>query len=631
MKRKLTITIVFALFILILNAQNNTKSLILSEDFSSHELPNGWKNIDNTENNAGLWLFNNPGEKEIHTKTADNGFAIFDSDYQGNDDKNEDCDLISPVLNCSDKECVMVSFDHYFKDGYDGACKLYVSNDAGVSWNLVESWNSSTENAETAKIDISEYAAGKAEVKIKWNWVGDFSYFWAIDDVSVFEPEQHDFTVTDINPDMLFYSEDTIPSVTVRNVGLSNETEFTVSIEIVEEVSNVSTTVYSDEKTISDVDIAPDEYYTILFDNIWEAPSGGVYAMKANVNLATDVNNSNDNLETITHAIDFTYDTTSIYGYITFDPENMLSYHYVKINIEDGMISDLVKAENSGFINGGDFVDGIVAAIEYGSRDIYYINGDGSCYRVTEAVSDDWLISPGHIVYDATTDSVYLTDWDSNSHISNLYRSDKRFKHFTKVGEIGKLVCGGLACDNNGDLFGISTANIENPDESSSFLSINKQTGEATRIGYLGDTISFIQDIGYDRNADKIYGTLYMGNGNGGLYEINRETGVATLIETFPYEITLCAIPKHKGINNIVSFNGINHISVYPNPTTGIFNIYSNQNYFAEVIDMTGRIINQTQMFNKFGTIDLTNQKDGVYIIKLTNNKRTYTYKVVKN
>ncbi len=630
MKRRFMITVVIVLFVITLNAQSNVKSFILSEDFSGQTLPDGWKNIDNTDNEAGVWLFNNPGQKEIHTKTAGNGFAIFDSDYLGNDDKAEDADLITPVIDCSSKEHVTLIFEHYFKDGYGGACKLYVSSDGGTNWTLVKSWDSSTENAATEKIDITEYAAGKSEVKVKWNWQGNFSYFWAIDDISIYEPEQHDLSVTDVNPDMLFYHEDTTPSVIIQNIGLSNETEFTVSIEITGEVSNVSSTVYTSEKTISGVDIVPDEYYTVYFDNAWSAPDGCAYLMKAYVTLADDGNKVNDTLLSICEAVDFVYDTTKIYGYIAWDPEDLMKYHIVDIDKNDGMINDLKLSATTSFIAGGDFVDGIIAAMEYGTRNIYYINGNGDGYLVTKANYEGGLSNPGSITYDPTTDSVYFKDWDSYEQASYLYRADKRFKNFTKIGKIGKLVCAGLACDSKGNLYGISTANIDNPEESSSFLSINKQTGEATRIGYLGDTISYIQDIGCDRSTDKIYGTLYMGNGNGGLYEIDKETGHANLVETFPYEISMCAIPFKK-TGDAISFNGKNHVKVYPNPTTGLLNIYADQNYFVEIIDITGRVINQAQMFNKFGSIDITNQKDGVYFVKLTNNKRTYTYKVVKN
>ncbi|MBW8051017.1 MAG: T9SS type A sorting domain-containing protein [Cytophagales bacterium] len=165
---------------------------IFSENFSSGTLPAGWQNIDNLT--GGTWAFNNPGGRTINTPTGGNGFAIFDSDFFGNDGKAEDGDLITPMLDATALQYVMLSFSHYFRSGFGGAAEVFASNDGGNTYASLASWSSSTPNAQSETIDISAIAAGNDSVMIKFKWTGNWSWWWAIDDISIglppnFEPQ----------------------------------------------------------------------------------------------------------------------------------------------------------------------------------------------------------------------------------------------------------------------------------------------------------------------------------------------------------------------------------------------------------------------------------------------------------
>ncbi|NUQ44253.1 MAG: hypothetical protein HUU32_22940, partial [Calditrichaceae bacterium] len=160
---------------------------VLEEHFTTGALPTGWQNIANI--GTEVWYFNNPGGLIFNSTTSGDGFAIFDSDFNGSASGAEDADLITPALDCSGLSQVMLEFEHFFQSGFGGAADLYVSGDNGANWTLVDSWAAtSTANAEPESYDISAIAAGQSQVLVRWNWTGDYSWWWALDDVYIFQP-----------------------------------------------------------------------------------------------------------------------------------------------------------------------------------------------------------------------------------------------------------------------------------------------------------------------------------------------------------------------------------------------------------------------------------------------------------
>ena len=209
-----------------------SKDAVFTEDFSNDSIiAADWQNVDNAL--GGVWEFNNPGERDFFSTTADNGFAIFDSDNYGNDGEPEDADLISPAIDCSALTHVALTFEHYFQGGYGGQGIVAVSGDNGTTWDTVAIYTASTDNAKYEQINITDYAAGNAEVLVKFNWSGDWSYYWAVDDVSVVEVTANDeFEVLDLTvPYLNTVGSVTTVSTTIRNNGLTEQTK-TVSFKL---------------------------------------------------------------------------------------------------------------------------------------------------------------------------------------------------------------------------------------------------------------------------------------------------------------------------------------------------------------------------------------------------------------
>jgi len=274
-----------------ISKQNNQKSTGFSlfyETFSTGSLPQGWSNIDNAA--AGAWLFNNPASRSLNSTTGSTGFAIFDSDRLGNDSKPEDADLITPAIDCSSLTAVIFSFEHYFYSGFNGAGDVSVSVDNGLSWTVLESWGStSTANATLEEYDISSYAAGKSQVKVKWHWTGNYSWWWAIDDVNIFSPPEHDLQIKAINASPVLPSNAAASIVvTVRNAGLTPESAYSVTLS---DGSAYSRTI--DVTT----EIAYGQTSYVTFDD-W-IPGDGNYTLTATVSSAGDMDAAN-NFKSIT-------------------------------------------------------------------------------------------------------------------------------------------------------------------------------------------------------------------------------------------------------------------------------------------------------------------------------------------
>ena len=70
-------------------------------------------------------------------------------------------------------------------------------------------------------------------------------------------------------------------------------------------------------------------------------------------------------------------------------------------------------------------------------------------------------------------------------------------------------------------------------------------------------------------------------------------------------------------------------VSLFPNPTNGIFNVDVNQNVGLEVVNELGQVVMETDIYGS-ATIDMTEMRRGVYFVVLTNQERREIRKVVK-
>ncbi|WNJ18403.1 T9SS-dependent choice-of-anchor J family protein [Pontibacter sp. G13] len=190
---------ILGMLILAVTMPLQAQQVFVSEDFSSASgstPPTGWTNvIDQGDPTFDVWVFDNPGFRSLNAPISDPA-AIFDSDWYSSSGGAEDVSLETPTFDASSASVVTLEFDHYFLGGFGGAYEVEVYN--GFFWTSVLTGTATTANPQTESIDLSPYAAGYSTVQVRFRWTGDYSYYWIVDNVEIFEPQLVDIEVNAI-------------------------------------------------------------------------------------------------------------------------------------------------------------------------------------------------------------------------------------------------------------------------------------------------------------------------------------------------------------------------------------------------------------------------------------------------
>lgn len=197
--------------------------LPFNESFNTG-IPTSWQNIDNTAGQTGgVWEWiNDSGEQ----------FAVFNSDGFGNDGNPEDADLITPAIDCSASSFVAVSFFSSFRQYANSVGTASISTDGGATWTSI--YTVSATGGEVFLQDISAQAAGQSDVRFKFNFVGDWDFFWIIDDFAVYSPPGKDFAALELTTGLYYDIADAPITITGSLVNLGSETitSFDINYEI---------------------------------------------------------------------------------------------------------------------------------------------------------------------------------------------------------------------------------------------------------------------------------------------------------------------------------------------------------------------------------------------------------------
>lgn len=228
-------------------SQNSIQALnpFYNEDFASG-LPSGWQTIDNSTNGTN-WAYTTtgianqgayPGADSLNpvNTTAANGYMIYDSDANNGSVGGEDADMITDAIDCSAHSNVHLFFNELLVH-YNESATVSVSTD-GTTWTQVYdasaglAQNTGTANATGVDLDISSIAANEVTVYVKFNFTGDYDYFWMIDDVILYEQVGTDAILSSIdapqNSCSLLSSTEQI-TVSIYNNGGTDITSFDIT------------------------------------------------------------------------------------------------------------------------------------------------------------------------------------------------------------------------------------------------------------------------------------------------------------------------------------------------------------------------------------------------------------------
>jgi hypothetical protein len=181
------------------------------EDFVGGNIPANWENnvISGPTGFPG-WEWTLTGGAyggQLNSTTADNGYLILDSDANGTSGTAEEVDLITDAYNFSNITTnIYFSVEHLARTYGSAETYIYISTDDFATQTLLYEWEGAPQNEFSgpnptiSQFDITDFAQGETNVKFKFKWIGQWDYWWLIDDVRILienTPLEVQFIVTD--------------------------------------------------------------------------------------------------------------------------------------------------------------------------------------------------------------------------------------------------------------------------------------------------------------------------------------------------------------------------------------------------------------------------------------------------
>ena len=271
---------------------------LIAEDFnafptSNPALPNqGWVNrVIAGSTTVDQWLFSNPGARTFSSPISGR-FAIFDSDDYSAAGGAENVALESPSFSAQNFATVRLKFDQYFDGIFNQTDSILVEVYNGVKWLSVYSYTGSASISNSQDLNITSNLGGTSNAQVRFRFVGDWSYYWIIDNVKVEGYYAIDAAVNQVS----FASgvcgdvNDSV-SVSISNAGIQNISNFLVKANIQgslngNSVNSTMSRTYSGSLVSgasTSIKLPP-----------FNTAQGGTLVLSAWTELGTDQNRSND-------------------------------------------------------------------------------------------------------------------------------------------------------------------------------------------------------------------------------------------------------------------------------------------------------------------------------------------------
>lgn len=163
-----------------------SQTVLLSENFTGQVQPAGWTNDSLGFPCMYTWQFNNPAARTITGASFDADFAILDSDNYGSG-ALQNSSLTTPSFSTIGFAGVDLNFSEQFRAYTASSHDISYSVDGGATWTSIRSGTASIgyPTPVLTTISLPAPALGQANVKIKYTYVGDFGWWWAIDAIQI--------------------------------------------------------------------------------------------------------------------------------------------------------------------------------------------------------------------------------------------------------------------------------------------------------------------------------------------------------------------------------------------------------------------------------------------------------------
>jgi len=151
------------------------------EGFDAASTPMCWTNVDNMGNGKS-WRFGTIDDENPNPNLTGNYVYLNSDDYGSS---SEDAELVSPQLDCSMYNHVLLEFDHYYLTRYYPTRSLSYSIDGGNNWIQFELFDYELKTNPARYSRAVPEVAGKSAVRFKWSFNATYDIYWAVDNVQI--------------------------------------------------------------------------------------------------------------------------------------------------------------------------------------------------------------------------------------------------------------------------------------------------------------------------------------------------------------------------------------------------------------------------------------------------------------
>jgi hypothetical protein len=561
-------------------------SVIWSNDFSD---PTDWiAEYDAGNPNDGPWVistegptgFYSGGMGPIESTSAANGFAMYDSDAIGTMETTQDSKFVyDGTIDCSAYTKVAISFESYYRK-FRGTPYVEVSTN-GTDWTAFEvhsdlETNGSSANPALVSVNISTVAASQATVYLRFRYIGEWDYAWMVDDIVLFEAPDYDVALTQARVN--FFPE-------YINYGYSG---FYGSIPA-EQMVGVGAPIFFSGiiRNLGTETVTP-----ILTAMVFDGEATELYSAEAMFEAPIAVEEF-DTVSTIEPY--FTLDAAVAGDVYTFELSASIDGQVDENPANDGLAYSTV-------------IDHNLYAHDQGN-----ITGSWSSCNYTTGCVDGDIIGVTYPFFVSTP----------VNHIEFYVSS---------MTEIGTGYVAKLMMFDEGTSAWAEVA-------SSTYVSIDSEeqvgtmhTAVMTDNFYIdvpeGEFVEILAAVEYYTNSGAnewrfgIDGTVPTNGWETWMYFSGEDSW-------YYYGGTHAAIIRmNVGPLSSVENNVASNVSVYPNPTTGIVSVTNVENATIEVINLMGQVVATVDSNTEINSIDLSNQANGTYFVRVVKGNEVSTSKI---
>lgn len=278
------------------------------------------------------------------------------------------------------------------------------------------------------------------------------------------------------------------------------------------------------------------------------------------------------------------------------------AYNLISFDTDDPATLNVI-GNTFDFMPAGDFVGGDFSTL-YGLY--YYTNEFASFDTTTGAKTSIGYSYPdgswSGMAGDPTTGDLYAASTSCGAS-STLYTVDITSGALTTIGTITNSPCIiGIAVDAAGQMYGVDIINDE-------LLSIDKNTGAGTVIGYIGYDANYSQGMDFDEATGILYMAAYNNStGTGELRIIDPSTGNSTLVGLFggtgSHEVNTMAVAT--GGTSASWVYAVPDEGTVPMDGTATFDVVFDARSLIQVGDYTAELTIEGTNVNPLPTMPLT-------------------------